>query len=101
MNRGGLHRIIIDLGCSSECGFLKGFDILQPVAHLVAKLEEQRASRFGTPAFQSRLTDSPALGQFGLGHASLGLHGRAFTGVVGTAMKALFAGKAKWADAPV
>ena len=100
MNRGGLPRIIIGLGCSSQCGFLKGFDILQPVAHLVAKLEEQRPSRFSPPAFKRRLADSPALGQLGLCHASFGHHGSPLTGVLGTTMKALFAGKAKWADSP-
>lgn len=91
----------IDLRRAPERHFLKGFNVLNPVAHLIAEFEEQRPSRFSSPAFQSRLTDSPPLGQLGLGHASFGRHVRPSTGVVGTAMKALFAGKAKWADAPV
>ena len=92
---------VIDLGRSPERHFLKGFNVLNPIAHLVAEFEENRSTRFCSPAFQSRLTDSPALGEFGLGHASFGHHGRPFAGFVRTAMKALFAGKAKWADAPV
>jgi len=47
------------------------------------------------------LADSPALSQFGLGHASFGLHWRPSVGVVGTVMKALFSGEAKWAVDPV
>ena len=42
----------IGLGRSSQRSFLKRFDILQPVAHLVAQLEEQRTARFGAPALQ-------------------------------------------------
>lgn len=85
----------IYLGRSPKRDLLKRFDILHPVAHLIAQLEEQRPGRFGAPAFQRGLTDSPALGQLGLGHASFGHHVRPFAGFVGTAMKALFAGKAK------
>ena len=91
----------IDLGRSPERYFLKGFNVLNPVAHLVTEFEEHRAKRLRPPAFQRRLADSPTLGQFGLGHASFGRHGHLSVGVVRTAMKALFAGKAKWADAPV
>ena len=85
----------IGLGRPAQRGFLKRFDILQPVAHLVAQLEEKRTARFGSPALQSRLTDPPALSQFGLGHASFGLHVRPSAGFVRTAMKALFAEEAK------
>ena len=85
----------IDLGRSPERHFLEGFNVLNPIAHLVAKFEEQRPNRFSPPAFQRRLADSPALGQLGLGHASIGLHVGPFAGFVRTAMKALFAGKAK------
>ena len=85
----------VGFGRAAQRDFLESFNILNPVAHLVAKLQKYRAIRFGAPAFQRRLADSPALGQLGLGHASFGLHGRPSTGVVGTAMKALFAGKAK------
>ena len=81
----------IGLGGPAQRGFLKRFDILQPVAHLVAQLEEQRTARFGAPAFQSRFTQPPALSQLGLGHASFGLHVRPSASVVRTAMKALFA----------
>jgi hypothetical protein len=91
----------IGLGRSSQRSFLKRFHILQPVAHLVAKLEEQRTARFGSPALQGRLTDSPALSQLGLCHASFGFHERPSAGFVRTAMKALFAGKAKWGVDPV
>lgn len=80
----------IGLGGPAQRGFLKRFDILQPVAHLVAQLEEQRTARFGAPAFQGRLTQPPALSQLGLGHASFGLHVRPSASVVRTAMKALF-----------
>ena len=66
----------IGLGRPAQRGVFKRFDVLQPLAHLVAQLEEQRAARFGTPAFQGRLTDPPALSQLGLGHASFGLHVR-------------------------
>lgn len=90
-----------DLGRSPQCDFLEGFNILKSVPHLVAEFEKHRATRFRPPAFQSRLADSPALGQFGLGHASFGSHERLSTGVVRTAMKALFAGKAKYAVALV
>ncbi len=85
----------IDLGRSPQRHFLKGFNILNPVAHLVTELEEQRPSRFSPPSLQSRLANSPALGQFGLGHASFGLHGGPSAGFVRTAMKALFADEAK------
>ena len=85
----------IGLGGSAQRGLLKRFDILQPVAHLVAQLEEQRATRFGAPALQSRLTQPPALSQLGLGHASFGLHVRPSASVVRAAMKALFAEEAK------
>lgn len=91
----------IRLGRSSQRSFLKRFDILQPVPHLVAQLEEQRTARFGSPALQSRLTQPPPLSQLGLGHASFGFHVRPSVGVVRTAMKALFAGKAKWGVDPV
>jgi len=86
----------IGLGGSAQRSFLKCLYILQPVAHLVAQLEEQRTARFGSPALQSRLAQPPALSQLGLGHASFGLHVRPFAGFVRTAIKALFAGKAKW-----
>lgn len=85
----------IGLGRSAQRGLLKCFDILQPVAHLVAQLEEKRTARFGSPALQSRLTQPPALSQLGLGHASFGLHVRPSAGVVRTVMKALFAEEAK------
>ncbi len=85
----------IGLGGLAQRGFLKRFDILQPVAHLVAQLEEYRAARLRSPALQSRLTQPPALGQLGLGHASFGLHVRPSAGFVRTAMKALFAHEAK------
>ena len=91
----------IGLGGPAQRGFLKRFDILQPVANLVAQLEEQRTARFGSPALQSRLTQPPALSQLGLGHASFGLHVLPSAGFVRTAMKALFAGKAKWGVEPV
>ena len=87
--------IHIGLGGPAQRGFLKRFDILQPVAHLVAQLEEPRSARFGAPALQGRLTDSPALSQLGLGHASFGLHVGPSAGFVRTAMKALFADEAK------
>lgn len=80
----------LGLGGPAQRGFLKRFDILQPVAHLVAQFEEQRTARFGAPAFQGRLTQPPALSQLGLGHASFGLHVRPSASVVRTAMKALF-----------
>ena len=70
-------------------------DTIDEMAQSIAELEEQRPSRFSPPALQRRLADSPALGQLGLGHASFGRHGRPSTGVVRTAMKALFSGKAK------
>ena len=60
----------IGLGGPAQRGFLKRFDILQPVAHLVAQLEKHGAVRFGAPTFQCGLTDPPAFGQLGLGHAS-------------------------------
>lgn len=101
MHFGSLVCIIIGFCRSAQRSFLKRFDILQPVAYLVAQLEEQRSTRFGAPAFQSRLTDPPALSQLGLGHASFGFHVRPFAGFVRTAMKALFAGKAKWEVDPV
>lgn len=85
----------IDLGRSPKRDLLKRFDILHPVAYLIAQLEKQRPGRFGAPAFQRGLTDSPALSQLGLGHASFGHHVRPFAGFFGTEMKALFAGKAK------
>lgn len=85
----------IGLGGPAQRGLLKRFDILQPVAHLVAQLEEKRTARFGSPALQSRLTQPPALGQLGLGHASFGLHVRPSAGFVRAAMKALFADEAK------
>ena len=85
----------IGLGRPAQRGLLKRFDILQPVAHLVAQLEEKRTARFGSPALQSRLTQPPALSQFGLGHASFGLHVRPSAGFVRAAMKALFAKEAK------
>ena len=85
----------IGLGGPAQRGLLKRFDILQPIAHLVAQLEEQRTARFGSPALQSRLTQPPALSQLGLSHASFGLHVRPSAGVVRTVMKALFAEEAK------
>ena len=85
----------IGLGRSAQRSFLKCLHILQPIAHLVPQLEEQRTTRFGAPAFQGRLTQPPALSQFGLGHASFGLHVRPSAGFVRTAMKALFAEEAK------
>jgi hypothetical protein len=85
----------IGLGGPAQRGFLKRFDILQPIAHLVAQLKEHRAARFRSPALQSRLTQPPALGQLGLGHASFGLHVRPSAGFVRSAMKALFAQEAK------
>jgi len=85
----------IGLGGPAQRGLLKRFDILQPVAHLVAQLEKQWSARFGSPALQSRLTQPPALSQFGLGHASFGLHVRLSAGIVRTHMKALFAQEAK------
>ena len=91
---------LIGLGRPAQRGLLKRFDILQPIAHLVAQLEEQRAARFGSPALQSLLTQPPALGQLGLGHASFGFHVRPSAGFVRTAMKALFAKKAKWGVDP-
>ncbi len=102
MHCGGLHSIIIGLGRSPQRGFLKRFDILQPVADLVAQLEEQRSARFGSLALQGRLANPPALGKFGLGHASLGRHVRPSAGVVRTAMKALSAEEAKprWVISP-
>jgi hypothetical protein len=75
----------IGLGGPAQRGFLKRFDILQPIAHLVAHLKEQRTAGFG----------SPALSQLGLGHASFGLHVRTSASVVRTAMTALFAEEAK------
>ena len=51
----------IGLGRPAQRGFLKCLHILQPVAHLVAQLEEQRTARFGSPSLQSRLTQPPAL----------------------------------------
>ena len=95
MTRDSLVDFRIGLGRSPQRGVFKGFDILQPVAHLVAQLEEQWSARFGSPALQSRLTEPPALSQLGLGHASFGLHVRPSEGVVRTAMEALFADKAK------
>ena len=86
----------IGLGRPAQRGLFEGFDILQPVAHLVAQLEEQRTARFGSLAFQGRLTDPPALSQLGLGHASFSLHVSPSAGFVRTAMKALFADEAKW-----
>ncbi len=83
----------IGLGRPAQRGFLKRFDIFQPVAHLVAQLEVQRAPRFGSPALQGRFTEPPALSQLGLGHASFGLHVRPSAGFVRTAMKTLFAEK--------
>lgn len=85
----------IDLRRAPERHFLEGFNVLNPVAHLVAEFEEQRPSRFSPPSFQSGLADSPALSQFGFGHASFGLHVGPSAGFFRTAMKALFAGKAK------
>ena len=95
MHFGSLVCIIIGFCRPAQRGFLKRFDILQPVAHLVAQLEEQWTARFGSPALQSRLTQPPALSQLGLGHASFGLHVRPSAGFVRTAMKALFAQEAK------
>jgi len=92
---------IIGFCRSAQRTFLKRFDILQPVAHLVAKLKEQWPRRFGTPALQGRLTEPPALSQLGLCYASFGFHVRPSVGFVRTAMKALFAGKAKWGVEPV
>ena len=86
----------IGLGRPAQRGFLKRFDILQPIAYLVAQLKEQRTARFGSPALQSRLTQPPALSQLGLGYASFGLHVRPSAGFFRTAMKALFAEEAKW-----
>jgi hypothetical protein len=91
----------IDLRRAPECHFLEGLNILNPVAHLVAKLQKYRSIRFGAPWFQRGLANPPAFGQFGLGHASFDRHVHPSTGVVRTAMKALYAGKGKWADAPV
>jgi hypothetical protein len=91
----------IDLGRAPECHFLKGFNVLNPIAHLVADFEEQRPGRFSPPALQSRLANPPAFGQLGLGHASSVHSLHLSAGVVGTVMKALFAGKAKWAVSPV
>jgi len=88
----------IGLGGPAQRGFLKRFDILQPIAHLVAQLKEHRAARLRSPALQSRLTQPPALGQLGLSRASFGLHVRPSVGFVRTAMKALFAEEAKVCD---
>ena len=85
----------IGLGGPAQSGFLKRFDILQPITHVVAQLEEQRTAGFGSPALQSRFTQPPALGQLGLSHASFGLHVRPSASVVRAAMKALFAEEAK------
>jgi hypothetical protein len=75
---------------------LKGFNIMKAVPDLSAKFEKYWSARFSPPALQSRLTEPPPLSQLGLGHASFGLHVRHSAGVFRTAIKALFAGKAKW-----
>ena len=75
---------------------LKGFNITKAIPDLGAKFEKYRSARFSSPAFQCRFADPPALGQLGLDHASFGLDVRHSAGVFRTAIKALFAGKAKW-----
>ncbi len=80
---------------SAQRDLFERFDILNAVAHLVAQLEKHRAIRFGAPAFQSRLADSPALGQLSLRHASFVHYVRLSARVVRAAMKALFAAEGK------
>jgi hypothetical protein len=74
---------------------LKGFNVTNAVPDLAAKLQEDGAARFGTPALQRRFTNLPALGQLGLGHASSVHVLHPFAGVVRTPMKALEAEEVK------
>ena len=74
---------------------LKGFHITNSVPDLGAKLQKYRSARFGSPALQRRLTDLPALGRLGLGHASFVHALHPLAGVVRTPMKALEAEEVK------
>ncbi len=91
----------VGFGRFAQRDFLECFNIFKPVAHLITKLEKHRSIRFSAPAFQRGLANPPALGQLGLGHASPFHSWHLCSGVVRTGMKALFAGKAKWAVDPV
>ena len=68
---------------------LKGFNITKAIPDLGAKFEKKWTTCFGAPALQRRLTDLPAFGQLGLGHASSVHVSHLFAGVVRTPMKAL------------
>jgi hypothetical protein len=73
----------------------EGFNITNSVPDLGTNFEKYRSARFSSPALQRRFADLPALGQFGLGHAS-SIHAlHPFAGVVRTPMKALGAEKVK------
>ena len=74
---------------------LKSFNVTNAVPDLGAKFEKHRTARFGSPALQRRLTDLPAFGQLGLGHASSVHVLHPFAGVVRTPMKALEAEEVK------
>jgi hypothetical protein len=73
----------------------EGFNITNAVPDLGAKFEKHRTTCFGSPALQRCFTDLPALGQFGLGHASSVHVSHPFAGVVRTPMKALEAEEVK------
>lgn len=90
-----LNYFAVRLGRGPKHFGLEGFNILDPIAHLVAKFDKYRTAFLGPLAFQRRLTDLPTFGQLSLGNASFGSHVHPLAGFVKTAMKALFAGKAK------
>lgn len=86
----------IDLRRAPERHFLERFNVLNPVAHLVAELKEQRPT---ADSVRQRSRVASLIRQRSASSVWVMHHARSswasFTGVVGAAMKALFARKAK------